>query len=204
MFRKQDASGLRRKLGLEGTFVVGFVGRFSPEKGVDTLIRALALLPRDCVLVLVGHGPERSKLEALAQAHGVLETRVRWVSWVDSENIAEYMNAFDALVLPSKTRRNIKEQFGRVLVEAMSCETCVVASDAGEIPNVVGDAGLIFQEGDERELADRLRRLMDSPGLSETLRRRGRQRVVERFTYARIARDTVDFYSHICACGERA
>jgi len=95
--------------------------------------------------VLVGGGPERSKLEALAQGLGI-SARVRWEPWVDSCDVAEYMNAFDVLVLPSRTRRNWKEQFGRVLVEAMACETCVVGSDSGEIPNVVGDTGLIFHE----------------------------------------------------------
>jgi glycosyltransferase involved in cell wall biosynthesis len=201
MFRKQDASGLRRKLGVEGTFVIGFVGRFSPEKGVDTLIKALPLLHGDCVLVLVGNGPERSRLEAMAQALGV-SARIRWVPWVNSGDVSEYMNAFDVLALPSRTWWNIKEQFGRVLVEAMSCETCVVGSDSGEISNVVGDAGLIFHEGDEHQLAERLRQLMDCPSLCETLRHRGRQRVLEHFTYAKIAADTVNFYRSICSGSE--
>jgi len=108
------------------------------------------------------------------------------------------------LALPSRTRPNIKEQFGRVLVEAMSCETCVVGSDSGEIPNVIGDAGLIFREGDERELAHRLHQLMDAPAVRESLRHRGRQRVLDHFTYAKIATDTVDFYRRICSGRDEA
>jgi glycosyltransferase involved in cell wall biosynthesis len=198
VFRKQDADGLRRKLGLGGAFVIGFVGRLSPEKGVDTLIKALALLPEGCVLVLVGDGPERPRLEAMARAFGV-SASVQWVPWVNSGEVTEYMNAFDVLVLPSRTRWNIKEQFGRVLVEAMSCETCVVGSDSGEIPNVIGDAGLVFHEDDERDLAERLRKLIGSPSVRETFRRDGRQRVLENFTYAKIAADTVNFYRSICS-----
>jgi glycosyltransferase involved in cell wall biosynthesis len=198
MFSKQDAGELRRELRVEGTFVVGFVGRFSQEKGIETLINAMPLIPAACTLVLVGVGPERPKLEALAEALGV-SARVRWVPWVDSRKIAEYLNAFDVLVLPSRTRWNVKEQFGRVLIEAMSCETCVVGSDSGEIPHVIGDAGLIFHEGNEHELAEQLRRLMDGPSLSETLRRHGRQRVLEQYTYAKIAGDTVEFYRRICS-----
>ncbi len=201
VFRKQDAGGLRRKLGLGGAFVIGFVGRFSPEKGVDTLIKALALLPEGCVLVLVGNGPERPRLEAMARAFGV-SASVQWVPWVNSGEVTEYMNAFDVLVLPSRTRWNIKEQFGRVLVEAMSCETCVVGSDSGEIPNVIGDAGLVFHEDDERDLAERLRKLIGSPSVRETFRRDGRQRVLENFTYARIAADTVNFYRSVCSGSE--
>ncbi len=201
VFRKQDAGGLRRKLGLGGAFVIGFVGRFSPEKGVDTLIKALALLPEGCVLVLVGNGPERPRLEAMARAFGV-SASVQWVPWVNSGEVTEYMNAFDVLVLPSRTRWNIKEQFGRVLVEAMSCETCVVGSDSGEIPSVIGDAGMVFHEDDERDLAERLRKLIGSPSVRETFRRDGRQRVLENFTYARIAADTVNFYRSICSGSE--
>lgn len=201
MFRKQDATGLRRKLGLGSMFVIGFVGRFLPEKGVDTLIKALPLLPRNCTLVLVGNGCWRPGLESMLQSLGVAG-RVHWVPWVNSREVVEYMNAFDVLVLPSRTRWNIKEQFGRVLVEAMSCETCVIGSDCGEIPKVVGDAGLIFQEGDERQLADRLEQLLDNPSLCETLRHRGRQRVLENFSYTQIAADTVNFYRSICSGSE--
>jgi glycosyltransferase involved in cell wall biosynthesis len=202
-FRKQDASGLRRRLGARGLFVVGFVGRLSPEKGVDTLIKALALLPGGCVLVLVGNGPDGARLKSVAEACGV-SARVQWVPWVHSGEVVEYMNAFDVLALPSRTRPNIKEQFGRVLVEAMSCETCVVGSDSGEIPNVIGDAGLIFREGDERDLAHRLHQMMDAPAVRESLRHRGRQRVLDHFTYAKIATDTVDFYRRICSGRDEA
>jgi glycosyltransferase involved in cell wall biosynthesis len=201
MYRRQDASSLRRKLATDGSFVVGFVGRIHIEKGLDTLVKAFALLPKSSVLVLVGRGPYRAELESLIGSLGLSE-RVRWVPWVNSGEVLEYMNAFDVLALPSRTRWNWKEQFGRVLVEAMACETCVVGSDSGEIPEVIGDASLIFHEGDERELAGRIRNLMDCPSLRETLGQRGRQRVLENFTYAKIAAETVNFYRRICSGGE--
>jgi glycosyltransferase involved in cell wall biosynthesis len=175
---------------------VGFVGRIHIEKGLDTLVRALTLLPKSCVLVLVGRGPYRAQLESLIGFLGLSE-RVRWVPWVSSDEVPEYMNAFDVLVLPSRTRSNWKEQFGRVLVEAMACETCVVGSDSGEIPNVVGDAGFVFHEGDERELAGHLQKLMDSPSLRELFHRYGRKRMLEHFTYAKIAADAVEFYKSV-------
>jgi glycosyltransferase involved in cell wall biosynthesis len=200
-FRRQDATGLRQKLAPSGSFVVGFVGRIHREKGLDTLVRAIALLPKSSVVVLVGRGPYRAQLEGLIGTLGLSE-RVRWAPWVNSKEVPEYMSAFDVLVLPSRTRRTWKEQFGRVLVEAMASETCVVGSDSGNIPKVVGDAGLIFQEGDERGLAECLRNLMDDTLLRETLHRRGRQRVLENFTYAKIAADTVNFYRSICSGSE--
>lgn len=196
-FCKQDANPLRRRLGLDESFVVGFIGRIVPEKGLETLFSAVRLLPTSCALVVVGSGPERSSLEAMADALN-LSHRVRWVPWINSKEVAEYMNAFDALVLPSRTTRIWKEQFGRVLVEAMACETCVVGSDSGEIPNVIGDAGLIFHEGNERELAQRLRLLMDDASLRESLGRRGRERILQNFTHAKIAQETVSFYKQLC------
>ncbi|MGA8184241.1 MAG: glycosyltransferase, partial [Terriglobia bacterium] len=155
------------------------------------------LLSGDCTLALVGNGPDRLRLEALVEELG-LGHRVRWMPWVKSNEVAEYMNAFDAMVLPSRTIRTWKEQFGRVLVEAMACETCVVGSDSGEIPNVIGDAGMVFHEGDERELADQLRKLMDDSSLRESIGRRGRERVLQHYTHEVIARDTAAFYEQVC------
>lgn len=197
VFCRQDRSGLRRRLGLEG-FVVGYVGRIVREKGLDTLARAFAGLSGESRLVLVGSGPFEKTLKQLIESVGVSE-RTRWIPWVDSRQVPEYLNAFDLLVLPSRTCRHWKEQFGRVLVEAMACETCVVGSDSGEIPTVIGDAGLVFREGEDIELGGHLRCLMDDPALRCELGRRGRQRVLEHFTHAKIAADTASLYKHVCA-----
>lgn len=196
VFRKVDSGDLRRKMGLDGAFVVGFVGQIAWRKGIDTLIRALALLPKECVLVLIGAGPDAGKFKSLAHELGASQ-RVVWQSWADQREIAGYMCAFDAFVLPSRTVRHWKEQFGRALIEAMACETPVIGSDSGEIPNVIGDAGLVFGEGNEQELAGRLRRLMEDSALRESFGRRGRQRVLERFSYERVAQETVKFYQRI-------
>jgi glycosyltransferase involved in cell wall biosynthesis len=201
VFRQIDASDLREKMGLKDAFVIGFAGQIAYRKGLDTLIKSLALLPKECALVLVGTGPDVSKFKSLAQELG-LSARVQWRPWVDQREIAKYMCAFDVFVLPSRATKTWKEDFGRVLIEAMACETPVVGSDSGEIPNVIGDAGLVFHENDERELAGHLRRLMDDPSLRESLARRGRQRVLERFTYEKVARDTVEFYRRICSSAQ--
>lgn len=196
LYRRQEAGRFRRELGLGKSFVVGFLGRITREKGVETLVKALGMLPENCILVLAGSGPFESELQGLVQNLD-LERRVRRIAWMKSGDVSEYLNSIDVLVLPSLTCRNWKEQFGRVLIEAMSCETCVVGSDSGEIPNVIGDAGLIFHERDERELAGRLRRLMEDSMFRELLGRRGRERVLEHFTHARIAVKTLSFYSRI-------
>lgn len=197
VFRKMNSDDLRRKMQLQDAFVIGFVGQIAHRKGIDALIRAFAMLTRECALVLIGAGPDAKKFKSLAKDLGV-SARVRWVPWVDQRQIVKYMCAFDVFVLPSRTVRDWKEQFGRALIEAMSCETPVVGSDSGDIPNVIGDAGLLFHENDETELASRLTRLMDDPSLREALGRRGRERVLERFSYAKVAQHTVEFYKVIC------
>jgi len=105
----------------------------------------------------------------------------------------------DALVLPSRTRPNWKEQFGRVLVEAMACGVPVIGSDSGEIPHVIGDAGLIFPEEQVEILRAHLARLLGDPGLRADLAQRGRERVLARFTQAQVASQTYQVYQTIFA-----
>lgn len=196
-FQKSDAGDLREMTGFKDAFLIGFVGQITYRKGLETLIKALALLPQKCALILVGTGPDLAKLRGLVQELG-LSARVRWEAWVDRKEIPRYLCAFDALVLPSRTLPRWREDFGRVLIEAMACETPVVGSDSGEIPNVIGDAGLVFHEGNEQELAGHLLRLLQNPSIGKELGRRGRERVLERFTYAKVAEQTVEFYKRIC------
>lgn len=192
-FRRNGRSDLTAKLGIIDKFVVGFVGRLVNEKGVADLIHAMASLPDRCVLLLVGSGPLEESLRKLSAQLGVA-SRIKWVPRVSSFAMPEYMNSMDVLVLPSHTTPQWKEQFGRVLIEAMACETPVVGSNSAEIPEVIGDAGLVFQEGDIRELVGRLRSLYNDTGLSANLGVKGRERVLDCFTHRRIAEQTADFY----------
>src|SRR4029078_4543437 len=91
--------------------------------------------------------------------------RVEFAGAVSSQEIPKAFAAMDAMALPSLTRKNWKEQFGRVLSEPMACETPVIGSDSGEIPNVIGDAGLVAPEGD----ATALRAGIASPGSDPAL-----------------------------------
>jgi len=198
IFNKRDVLDLKTRLGLLDKFVIGYAGRLVKEKGISDLIRALASLPRDFVLVMVGDGPFKWDAERLAQQLGIAG-RIRWIPAISSFSVPDYMNLFDVLVLPSRTTSRWKEQFGRVLIEAMSCETVVVGSSSGEIPEVVGDAGLIFSEGDVPELVRILSRLQASSRLRTDLRKKGRARVIEMFTHRRIAQETLKLYRKVLA-----
>ncbi|NLE44733.1 MAG: glycosyltransferase family 4 protein [Chloroflexi bacterium] len=174
-------------------FVIGYAGRLVPEKGVDLLIEAVAGLRGPWQLLVVGNGPERLNLEQLAYELGVHD-RVRFQSHVSSTHMPEIYRELDVLVLPSRSRSNWIEQFGRVLIEAMASGVTVVGSSCGEIPNVIGDAGLIFPEGDVQSLRDCLDRLITAPHLLSELGRRGRARVLAEFTQAKIAARTREVY----------
>ena len=178
------------------TFTVGYVGRLVAEKGVDDLIRALAGLSGSWRLWIVGSGPLRQTLEAEARALGAGE-RVSFEERVPSTEIPAHLQQLDVLVLPSRTRPNWKEQFGRALVEAMSCGVAVVGSDSGEIPRVIGEAGLVFPEGDVEALRGCLARLMNDPSLRAELARRGRARVLAHYTQAQVAAQTYAVYQEL-------
>ncbi len=179
-------------------FTLGFVGRFEEEKGLFVLLDALAGLAGDWRLRLVGGGPLRDGLGAYAERLGI-GTRVSVEPWVPSLEVPNALRGFDVLVVPSLTRSNWKEQFGRVLVEAMACAVPVVGSDSGEIPNVIGDAGLVTPEGDAAALREALAQLLQNGELRATLARRGRERVLARYTHRHIAEQTAEVYRAVMA-----
>lgn len=179
-------------------FVIGYAGRLVEEKGLDTLIRAVVRLPRKWMLHLLGNGPQREELRKLAGIHNI-GGAMKIEPPVASGAMPGWYRNIDALVLPSRTRPNWKEQFGRVLIEAMACGVPVVGSDSGAIPEVIGPAGLIFPEGDDEALATHLLRLIDDAEAYEALAHAGRQRVQNHFTQARIAARTVDIYRALMA-----
>jgi glycosyltransferase involved in cell wall biosynthesis len=178
------------------TFVIGYAGRFVEEKGVDLLLQALSGLTGEWRAELVGSGPEQPRLIELAQQLKLAD-RVRFLPWMPSAQTVDYYHAINVLVLPSHSRPNWKEQFGRVLVDAMACGVPVIGSTCGEIPNVIGDAGLIFPEGDTAALRNQLQRLHDDAILRRDLAQRGRQRVLDHFTQAQIAQKTYEVYQSV-------
>lgn len=185
-------------------FTIGYVGRLVEEKGVHVLLRAVAGLSGACTgvsrskwrLRVLGSGPQRARLESLAAKLGIAE-QVKFEGPIPSTQMPDYYNQVNALVLPSLTRPNWKEQFGRVLIEAMACGVPVVGSDSGEIPNVIGEAGLVFAEGDVQALRAKLSQLMADPVLRDELAQRGRERVLAHYTQAQVAAKTYQVYREL-------
>ncbi|MBK8903734.1 MAG: glycosyltransferase family 4 protein [Anaerolineaceae bacterium] len=180
-------------------FIIGSANRrLVPGKGVDLLLRAVATLPGMWRLHIAGEGPERPSLENLARQLGIWD-RVQFDGVVTSAQMPGYLQQLDALVLASRTQPNWKEQFGRVLVEAMACEVAVIGSDSGEIPHVIGEAGLVFPEGDEAALQQHLLAVMQSASLRDELGKNGRQRVLAHYTQKQVAAQTTAVYRQMLA-----
>ncbi|MEO7447830.1 MAG: glycosyltransferase, partial [Humibacillus sp.] len=171
--------------------VVGYAGRLAPEKGVDVLLRAVALHP-GMVVRLVGHGPDRASLEALASELGIT-SRVDFLGAVAPDLLPAFYRSLDVLAVPSRTTSSWVEQFGRVALEAMACSTPVVVSDSGALPGVVGDAATVVPEGDPVALAAALSRLSSDPDTRSRLLARGLRRAAES-SWDRVAADYDELY----------
>jgi glycosyltransferase involved in cell wall biosynthesis len=173
---------------------VGFLGRLEPVKGLDVLIEAVSQLRRAASVLIAGDGPEKARLQALAAARSVQE-RVVFPGQVAYADVPAFLKALDVLVLPSVTLLpQHKEQFGRVLVEAMAAGVPVVGSTSGAIPEVIGDAGLVVPEGDASALARAVERVLDDSALRASLVARASQRVASRYAWPVLAGRTRELY----------
>lgn len=153
---------------------VGYVGRLAAHKGVDTLLDAVARDDR-LTLALAGGGPDEARLRARAAELGI-DDRVRFVGYLDHEELSDFYRALDVLAVPSLPTKGWLEQFGRVAVEAMAQGVPVVASDTGALPDVVGGAGVLVPPGDAAALGDALVSVGTDPARAAALTSAGYER----------------------------
>ena len=153
------------------------VGQLIPEKGMDIAVRALAVLPANGVLWIVGTGPEASALERLVESSG-LQDRVKFFSL--RKDVAPLMQAADLFICASVWG----EAAGLVNIEAQASGLPVVASRIGGIPEYVieGETGLLFQPGDVRQLAEAVAKLSQDPALRARMGAAARALAVDEFS----------------------
>jgi glycosyltransferase involved in cell wall biosynthesis len=180
---------------------IGYIGRFTPEKGIITLIDAFqrvqqAMPQRSSTLRLIGGGPQQAELTSYVAQSG-LQEKVVFVPSQPPEEIVHELHGLDALVLPSLSTPVWQEQLGRVMLEAMACGIPVIGSDSGAIPEVIGDAGQIFPEGNAAELAKCIERLLADADLRQQCIARGAQRAREQYSQQILAAKTIAFYRQV-------
>lgn len=195
LFRSDREAGERVRASLgwmdNGPPVVGYLGRFVAEKGIETLTRALDACREPWRALFVGGGGMEPDLRAWAARHG---DRVRVVAGVGHDAVPGYLNAMDLLCAPSRTTRRWHEQLGRMLTEAMACGVPVIGSDSGEIPHVVADAGLIAPEAGVAAWTRAIDTLLASPARRADLAARGQARVTAEYALDVAARRHLEFF----------
>ena len=175
---------------------LGVVGRLVPQKGLDNLLQALALQRgAKWRLTIVGDGPERERLEALATELR-LAARVRWTGGLPAEQVANLWPDLDVLVVPSRASPEWRETNGQVLMEAMANEVAVIGTDSGVIPELIGDAGIVVPDGDLQGLANAVEQLGDQT-TRRTLAQAARARALRLYSDDAIAERTLQFWQQV-------
>ncbi len=186
---RSKAEGPRALMRDQAAVMLGFVGRVIEAKGLRTLAVALGLL-RDLnwKCAVIGTGPFLEEFKASLNRGEVLE-RLIDVGFIAHEETPKYLAALDVLVLPSETQKHWKEQFGRVIPEAMACGVAVVGSDSGEIPKLIraSEGGLVFPERNAEALANALRELIVNREERQAMATRGRRWVTEHISLETVA-----------------
>jgi glycosyltransferase involved in cell wall biosynthesis len=170
-----------------------FVGRLTAQKGVEHLLHALAAMKSQASLDIVGDGPNRSSLERLAQQLGV-SSRIRWYGQLSQSDVPQLYQRAAAVVVPS-----IDEGLGLVAVEALLCETPVVAFDSGGLRDVIQHekTGLLVKAGDRAALARTLDDLLARDGRGSDLGRAGRLYALSAFAPESAARRYAEIYRQV-------
>ena len=171
---------------------IGYVGRIIREKGLDDVLDALVEAPG--TLAVMGEGKHVASLKAKAIGFD-LTSRISWLPWRDQAGVGEFLRDLDVLVLLTRTTSDVREQFGRVLIEAQACGVPVIGSTCGSIPDVTGPGGWIVPERDPKAIAALLRRLTDHPDEVRQRRDAGIANVAQRFTFERTAQILSDAWT---------
>jgi glycosyltransferase involved in cell wall biosynthesis len=191
---------IREKLNIEtNTFVYGYIGRITKEKGIEDIIYALAGWDKPNTKVLIIGNGDTEYLEELNQL--IRKLNLNYIISIHPaipfDDIPTYFQILDISILLSHTTPIWKEQFGRVLVESMAAGTPVIGSDSGAIPLVIGKTGYIVMEKDILAIRESLMEAYSNKNKYKKLSKLAQQRAKDKFSYTSIAEQTYDFIQEI-------
>jgi glycosyltransferase involved in cell wall biosynthesis len=201
-FANGDRAALRALLA-EETFLLLFVGRLVEKKGVDDLLRALAILPaalkQRTVLWIVGDGDRKPALEKAARDLAI-DGQTRFWGMVPNQELANFYAAADLFVAPSvEAQSGDTEGQGVVFLEAFAARACVLATRVGGIDAVVRDreTGVLVEPDNPQALADAIQRLLDQPELRRRLSDNAFREASERYNWKQIAGEFARLYREV-------
>lgn len=176
--------------------VIITVSRLVEKNGVDTLIRAVALARKntpDITCMIVGEGPERPRLEALAEHLG-LRDHITFFGSVPYENLPYYLHRADVFVRPSRS-----EGMGNAFVEADAAGLPVIGTAVGGIPDVIreGESGLFCRVDDADDCAEKILLVLQNPKIAARMAEHGRRRAHEHFSWKTIAASYGKVFGHM-------
>ncbi len=182
--------------------IVAMASADAPMKGIATLLEAVAklLTEREVELLLVTKPTPGGRTEKLIDRLGIAE-HVTFVNGISDAELVEVMGSAEVACVPS-----LYEGFSLPTAELMACETPLVVSRAGAIPEVVGPDGLcadLVTPGDVGELTTAIAALLDDPERRERMGRAGRQRVLEKFSWRAVAEKTAAAYERVLHSADR-
>jgi glycosyltransferase involved in cell wall biosynthesis len=178
---------------------IAYIGRITEEKGVFYLAQAFIQLSEDFPewnLLFIGDGPAYERLRSFI-TNKRMQKRINFCAPAPHHIIAQLLQNIDIMVLPSYDTPTWREQFGHVLIEAMACNVPIIGSSAGEIPHVIKDAGLVFEQRNERALLAQLKTLMQDDELRKKFGTLGYQRAMNNYTHDIIADKTYEFWQQL-------
>ncbi len=181
--------------------IILFVGRLNEQKGVDYLIKSIPIIfskIKNIKLLIIGEGEYKKHLQKIV-VDLKLNNNVEFLGSKSHHEIADYYNLADAVVLPSVTSRLGTESFGLVLVEAMACKACVIGSSSGGIKDAIKDNfnGLIFEEKNYHELAQKIMKVLADKNLKERLSKNALKFARENYDWEIISKKFIKLYEEL-------
>ena len=187
---------LKLRLGIpydnKNSQIISYFGRMTEEKGILDLLKAFELISHHSSMdhthfLWVGSGPLYPFLKASLEK--VAPTRATLLPAIEHHEVGKALALSDVVIVPSRTRTNWKEQFGRILIEAMACGAAVIGSDSGEIPHLINktQGGLVFPEGNAFALADKMIQLATNPSELKKYQESGKTYVEKHYSHKHVA-----------------
>jgi starch synthase len=191
-FKRTEAREALARRGVREPYVL-FVGRITDQKGIFHLLEAARKLPKGVQVVLCASAPDTPEIEARLKRVLPEHPNVLWIGeMVPVTEVVQLYSHAAVFACPS-----VYEPFGLINLEAMACETPVVASAVGGILEVVedGKTGVLVEPGRPDVLAAAIRSVLDDPARGRAMGRAGRLRVEAQFSWASVAERTRDVYA---------